>query len=128
MNSTSFRTAAAAALCLVAAAATAKDFSTLVDLAPAQPLAKVPKNFPGFGYVCDPKVGGEETVLEYRHSGAWVLKTKVCDDKTLEFLTRNRISILLVLDGSREKINADLRRIADGKYADRHARLRWSGQ
>lgn len=116
MKINAFRTAAAAALCLVAAAATAKDFSTTIDLAPAQPLARVSKKFPGFGYVCDPKVGGEETVLEYRHSGAWVLKTKVCDDKTLEFLTRNRISILLVLDGSREKINADLRRIADGKY------------
>lgn len=116
MKINAFRTAAAAALCLVATAATAKDFSTTIDLAPAQPLARVSKKFPGFGYVCDPKVGGEETVLEYRHSGAWVLKTKVCDDKTLEFLTRNRISILLVLDGSREKINADLRRIADGKY------------
>ena len=116
MNINAFRTAAAAALCLVAAAVTAKDFSTLVDLAPAQPLARVPKKFPGFGYVCDPKVGGEETVLEYRHSGAWVLKTRVCDDKTLEFLKRNQIAILLVLDGSREKINADLRRIADGKY------------
>ena len=80
-------------------------------LAPAQPLARVPKKFPGFGYVCDPKIGGEETVLEYRHSGAWVLKTKVCDEKTLEFLVRNHISILLVLDGSREKINADLKRI-----------------
>lgn len=116
MKNNVFRTAAAAALCLVAAATTAKDFSTTIDLAPAQPLARVPKKFPGFGYVCDPKVGGEETVLEYRHSGAWVLKTKVCDDKTLEFLTRNRISILLVLDGSREKINADLRRIADGNF------------
>lgn len=116
MKINAFRTAAAAALCLVAAATTAKDFSTTIDLAPAQPLARVPKKFPGFGYVCDPKVGGEETVLEYRHSGAWVLKTKVCDDKTLEFLTRNRISILLVLDGSREKINADLRRIADGNF------------
>ncbi len=116
MKNNVFRTAAAAALCLVVAAATAKDFSTTIDLAPAQPLARVPKKFPGFGYVCDPKVGGEETVLEYRHSGAWVLKTKVCDDKTLEFLTRNRISILLVLDGSREKINADLRRIADGNF------------
>ena len=116
MKINAFRTAAAAALCLVATAATAKDFSTTIDLAPAQPLARVPKKFPGFGYVCDPKVGGEETVLEYRHSGAWVLKTKVCDDKTLEFLTRNRISILLVLDGSREKINADLRRIADGNF------------
>ena len=116
MKTNAFRTAAAAALCLVAASASAKDFSTLVDLAPAQPLAKVPKNFPGFGYVCDPKVGGEETVLEYRHSGAWVLKTKVCDEKTLEFLKRNRISILLTLDGARDKINADLRRIADGKF------------
>ena len=29
---------------------------------------------------------------------------------------RNRISILLVLDGTREKINDDLKRIADGKY------------
>ena len=57
-----FRTAAAAALCLVAAAATAKDFSTTIDLAPAQPLARVSKKFPGFGYVCDPKVGGEETL------------------------------------------------------------------
>ena len=116
MKTNVFRTAAAAALCLVAAAAAAKDFSTTIDLAPAQPLARVPKKFPGFGYVCDPKVGGEETVLEYRHSGAWVLKTKVCDEKTLEFLVRNHISILLVLDGSREKINADLKRIADGKY------------
>ena len=116
MKTNVFRTAAAAALCLVAAAAAAKDFSTTIDLAPAQPLARVPKKFPGFGYVCDPKVGGEETVLEYRHSGAWALKTKVCDDKTLEFLVRNRISILLVLDGTREKINADLKRIADGKY------------
>ena len=110
MKTNVFRTAAAAALCLVAAAAAAKDFSTTIDLAPAQPLARVPKKFPGFGYVCDPKVGGEETVLEYRHSGAWVLKTKVCDEKTLEFLVRNHISILLVLDGSREKINADLKR------------------
>ena len=116
MKTNVFRTAAAAALCLVAAAAAAKDFSTTIDLAPAQPLARVPKKFPGFGYVCDPKIGGEETVLEYRHSGAWVLKTKVCDEKTLEFLVRNHISILLVLDGSREKINADLKRIADGKY------------
>lgn len=116
MNFQIFRTAAAAVICLAATATAAKDFSTLVDLAPAQPLARVPKNFPGFGYVCDPKVGGEETVLEYRHSGAWVLKTRVCDDKTLEFLKKNRISILLTLDGSREKINADLRRIANGRF------------
>ena len=44
-----------------AAAVTAKDFSTTIDLAPAQPLARVPKKFPGFGYVCDPKVGGPIT-------------------------------------------------------------------
>jgi len=105
------------ALAGLAFTVTAKDCKFLIDPG-AEPLVKVTKDFPGFGYVDDPKVGGEETVLEYRHAGAWVLKTKKCDDATLKFLCANKIRLLLVLDGKREDIVADLKRICDNKFGD----------
>lgn len=102
---------------VLALCAPAKDCKFLIDPS-AEPLVKVTKDFPGFGYVDDPKIGGEETVLEYRHAGAWVLKTKKCDDATLAFLQRNKIRLLLVLDGEREAVVADLKRICDNKLGE----------
>lgn len=106
----------------------------------ADPLARFSAGIPGFGYADDPVVGGEEAVLRYRHAGAWVLRTKVCDDATLKFLCANDIRIVLVLDDSPAKALADLERIAKGASrsalagfqlgsapADSSTAGRWSG-
>lgn len=100
----------AVALAATASAAAGKDFKVMLNLE-APPIARVSQRLPGFGYVDDPKVGGEDTVLDYRHSGAWILKTKKCDDESLAFLKKYGIHVLLVLDGDRETIVGNLMRI-----------------
>lgn len=92
-----------------------RNVKTTLDIR-TPPIAKTSPSFLGFGYVDDPVIGGEETVLKYRQAGAWLLKTRKCDDETLRFLKKNKITILLVLDGARESIMADLKRIEDGGF------------
>ena len=69
------------------------------------------------GYVADPKAGDEVSVLAYRRAGAWLFHTSVCDDATLEFLSKYGIRIVLVLDGDLKAVIATLTRVAAGKYA-----------
>ena len=92
-----------------------KNVKTLIDIR-SLPIAKTSPSFLGFGYVGDPEIGDEEVAKKYRKAGAWLLKTKKCDAKTLEFLVQYKIKILLVLEGSREEIFDKLKVIEEGKY------------
>lgn len=104
-----------AAVACAALAIEAKDCKILVDQT-AAPIVTTTKEFPGFGYVDDPRIGGEEVCLDYRHAGAWIFKSKKCDEATLKFLAKYDIRLLLVLEGSREEIAAKLKLIDEGGY------------
>ena len=69
------------------------------------------------GYAADPKAGDEAAVLAYRHAGAWLFRSSVCDDETLAFLSRYGIKLFLVLDGDLKDMVGAVTRIAKGKYA-----------
>lgn len=104
------------AMIISSAFAGGKNVKTLFDIR-NQPIAQTSKAFLGFGYVDDPIVGDEEVVLKYRKAGAWLLKTRKCDSQTLGFLVTNKVTVLLVLDGAREKIMEDIKRIEEGSYS-----------
>lgn len=94
-----------------------KNVKTLIDIQ-ALPIAKTSSSFLGFGYADDPVIGDEEVAKKYRKAGAWLLKTKKCDAKTLDFLRQYKIKILLVLEGTREEIFDKIKVIEEGKYSD----------
>lgn len=70
------------------------------------------------GYAADPVVGGEDAALRCRRAGAWTFRTSKCDDKTLEFLHRYGLRIVLVPEGDMKTCVSALTRIGKGPYAD----------
>lgn len=108
------------AFAVTAGVCCAKDVSILVEKMDP-PVTTLTAGVPGFGYVADPQVGGEDAVLRCRHAGAWVFRTSKCDEKTLRFLRKGDMRAVLLLKGDKAKILADLERIADGGFGQQIA-------
>lgn len=116
----SARFAALAAALMMFQLSVAKDLELSVDRSGAA-LHDFRAWCPGFGYAADPVVGGEKAVLDCRHAGARLFRTAKCDEATLGFLKRGEMRVLLIVDGDASKISANLKRIADGGFADQIA-------
>lgn len=75
-----------------------------------------PHGAPCVGYAADPKAGGEETAIACRRAGAWLFRTSLCDDATLEFCDQYGLRLFLVIDGDQKSVAATLNRLAQSPH------------
>lgn len=99
----------------VALASAAGDLTLSIDTKGPKRNA-FPHGAPCVGYAVDPKAGGEEAVKACRRAGAWLFRTSLCDDDTLEFCDQYGLRLFIVLDGDQKTVAATLNRLAQSPH------------
>jgi hypothetical protein len=94
-----------------ALAAAAGNLTLLIDTT-APERSAFPHDAPCVGYAADPQVGDEAAALACRRAGAWLFRTSLCDDATLQFCGQYGLRLFLVLDGDRKTVVETLNRLA----------------
>lgn len=77
-----------------------------------------PHGAPCVGYAADPLAGDESAVLACRRAGAWLFRTSLCDDATLEFCGQYGLRLFIVLDGDQKTVATTLNRLAQSPRKD----------
>lgn len=67
-----------------------------------------PHGAPCVGYAVDPQIGDEDAALACRRAGAWLFRTSLCDEATLQFCNRYGLRLFVVLDGDLKTVSATL--------------------
>jgi len=89
---------------------------TLAINTKATPRDAFPHGAPCVGYAADPRAGDEEAALACRRAGAWLFRTTLCDDATLEFCGRYGLRLFLVLDGDQKTVTETINRLAKSPH------------
>ena len=105
------------AACAASASAVEEGFSFVVDRQES-PMAVMRPGFPGFAYADTPVPGGEDTVLKYRHAGAWTFRTASVDEPMLKYAKAYGLKIVLLVDGEPKDMSAKLNALAAEEYRD----------
>ena len=100
-----------ATLACAALASAAGDLTLSIDT--KGPTRKAfPHDAPCVGYAADPQIGDESAALACRRAGAWLFRTSLCDDATLEFCGQYGLHLFLVLDGDQKAVSTTLNRLS----------------
>ena len=106
------------AICVyVTIKATAGDLTLSIDTKGPKRNA-FPHGAPCVGYAADPLAGDESAVLACRRAGAWLFRTSLCDDATLEFCGQYGLRLFIVLDGDQKTVATTLNRLAQSPRKD----------
>ena len=77
-----------------------------------------PHGAPCVGYAVDPQIGDEAAAIACRRAGAWLFRTALCDDATLQFCAQYGLRLFLVLDGDQKTVATTLNRLAQSPHKD----------
>ena len=99
----------------MALAAVAKDLTLSIDTTAPKRNA-FPCDVPCVGYAADPQAGDEAAALACRRAGAWLFRTSLCDDATLEFCDLFGLRLFVVLEGDQKAAIATVNRLAQSPH------------
>lgn len=102
-------------LAVAALTAAARDITLSIDTKAPKRNA-YPHGAPCVGYAVDPKVGDEEAAIACRRAGAWLFRTALCDDATLEFCDKYGLRLFIILDGDQKSVSATLNRLSQSPH------------
>lgn len=103
------------AACAASLPAAEEGFSFVIDRQEI-PMSVIRPGFPGFAYADTPVPGGEDTVLKYRHAGAWTFRTASADEAMLKYAKAYGLRLVLLVDGEPKDMSAKLNALAAEAY------------